>query len=70
MATTNYCECDNTHLNNNTCCQWCWEHGKRHYADDREVCKGCETLFDPKIEGTDTHCQECCDWYAENIMEG
>jgi len=25
MAVTNYCECDNTHENNNTVCQYCHE---------------------------------------------
>jgi len=25
MATTDYCECDNTHKNNNTECQYCFE---------------------------------------------
>ena len=69
MATTNYCECDNTHEANDTCCQWCWEHGKRHYSDNREVCNGCGVLHDPALEGTDSHCQECCDDYADNATD-
>jgi hypothetical protein len=37
MSTTQYCECDNTHEANDTVCQWCWEHGRRKWADPEVV---------------------------------
>lgn len=27
------CECDNTYLQNNTVCRWCWDHGRRSPSD-------------------------------------
>ena len=30
---TDYCECDNTHEQNDTVCQWCWSKGRRHWND-------------------------------------
>ena len=31
------CECDSTHENNNTVCQWCWANGRRYWNDPEIV---------------------------------
>lgn len=28
------CECDNTHKQNDTVCQYCWNRGRRHWNDN------------------------------------
>lgn len=37
MSTTDYCECDNTHEQNETVCQFCWEMGIRYNMTVEEI---------------------------------
>ncbi|MDA8139788.1 MAG: hypothetical protein M0036_14150 [Desulfobacteraceae bacterium] len=32
----------------------------------KRKCDTCGSLYDPSKEGTDTHCQDCCDTYDED----
>lgn len=64
MAITDHCECDNTHLNNGTVCQFCYEQGAR-------VCQTCHCQY--RIDtGTEEHCTICEKEISEKIkqMEG
>ena len=44
MAVTNYCECDNTHENNNTVCQYCHERREMAVMKARILEKGIDEI--------------------------
>jgi hypothetical protein len=33
----NFCECNSTHVHNDTVCPWCWARGRRHPSDPEGI---------------------------------
>jgi hypothetical protein len=60
-----YCECDNTHEQNDTVCRFCWSLGRRkpgdpEPADTRPRCAWCNDPFQMNGSFCSSGCEEAC----------